>query len=117
MRSDTAREGKEECEVALEFLRDEKIFLDVLVASFAQLRRYLRMRKQVADLIRGSLDGMRQQSRVLVDDLDRNAAHGGGHHRFLLPERFGDGEAEPPAYALLHHDRRCPLRSVNCELG
>src|SRR5689334_25096201 len=67
-----AQQNLEQEQPALQIYGDQKIFLGMLFAIFAQLRRELRMREQIADLIRAALHGMHQSASKLVDDLCGN---------------------------------------------
>src|SRR6266853_5563832 len=60
---------------------------------------------------------MRQQARVLVNDLQRNAAHGGSHDGPLLPQRLGYGQSESFPETLLDDDRGRALQRVDLERG
>src|SRR5260370_34988188 len=86
-------ERQKERQVALQLLRDEKIFLHVLMPVFAEFCRDFRVGKQKANLIGRAFHGMRQQAGMLMDDLDRYAAHRSAHPRFFFPQRSGTREA------------------------
>src|SRR5580704_18787483 len=73
------------------------------------------MGQQIANLIRRAFDRVRQQSRVLVDDLHWNTADRRGHYRFFLPQCLGNREPESLAKTLLNHDRRGALQSVHLQ--
>src|SRR5947207_9218138 len=79
---------------------------------FAEFCRNFRVGKEKANLIRCTFHGMRQQAGMLVDDLEWDAANRGGHHRFFLPQRFGNSEPEAFAQAILNHDGLGSLKLV-----
>src|SRR5262245_48610311 len=69
-------ERKEQRQVLTQVVRDQEVLLDVLVALIAKPGGDVRVREEIADLVGRSLNRMGQQSGVLVDDLDRDAADG-----------------------------------------
>jgi len=58
---------------------------------------------------------MRKQRHVFVDDLDRDAANRGVHHRFLFPQRLRNSKTEAFAHAFLNDVSRSPQQRVDFE--
>src|SRR6267143_4053140 len=83
------------------------------MSLFPEFHRDLRVREQESNLVRRTFYGMRKQPGVLVNDLNRNAAHRGSHHRLFLPQRFRNGEAETLAQAFLNDNGGSPLQGVD----
>lgn len=71
--------------VALQVLRDQKIFLYMLVAAFAKAPGDIRVGEQEANLVGSAFDGMGEQAGVFVDDLGWNATNGGSDDGLLFP--------------------------------
>ena len=67
---------EEEGEIALEVLGNQKIFLYMLVAAFAETRGDVRMGEQEANLVGGAFDGVGEKAGVFMDDLRGNSADG-----------------------------------------
>src|ERR1700731_4904647 len=85
----------------------------MLLPILPKARGNFRMRKQEADLVGRSFNGMRQQASVFVNDLGRDAADSRSHHRFFLPQSFRDGQSEAFAKALLQNYSRSALQGVH----
>src|SRR5882724_496979 len=100
-------------QITFQFLCDKEIFLHMVMAVLAQLRRDFRVREQESNLVRRAFYGMREQAGVLVNDLNRNAAHRRSHHRFFLPQRLGNSKAEAFAQAFLNDNRRSRLQRID----
>src|SRR5438045_4410110 len=83
------------------------------MAVLAQAGGELGIGEKIANLVSTTLYGMDQVSSELMDDLGGNAAHGAGHHRFLLPKTFGYRKSEPFFQRLLHNYGGSPLQGVD----
>src|SRR5882762_3300769 len=108
---------QEQRQISLQIPGDEELLANVLMALLRHALGNIRMREQIANLIRRALDRMGQQPSLLVDDLRGNSSDSRGHHRLLLPERLGYGQAEALPEALLNHDGGGPLQRIHLERG
>src|ERR1700739_444274 len=114
-KSGTLSEVQKQGEITLQVLRDQEIFLYVLVAAFAQTSGNIRMGEQERNLVSGAFEGMGEQAGMLMNDLSRDSTDSGGDHGFLFPESFGNGEAETFAEAFLDDDGGGALEGVHFE--
>src|SRR5262244_2092690 len=80
-----AQQDLEQEQPALEVNGDKEVFFGVLAAVLAELRGELRMREQIAHLIRAAFHSVHQHACELVNDLRGNAAYSTSHYRLLLP--------------------------------
>lgn len=99
-----AQQNPEQQQPAPHVSGHEEIFFDVLATVPSQLCGELGVSEEIADLISASFDRMNQHAGQLVDDLVGYAADGAGDGGLPLPERLGDGEAEPFLNRFLDHD-------------
>src|SRR5882762_3683108 len=106
---------QEQRQISLQIPGDEELLANVLMALFRHALSDIRMREQVANLIRRALDRMGQQPGLLVDDLRRNSSDRRRYHRFLLPERLGYGQSKAFPEALLNHDSGGPLQRIHLD--
>src|SRR6266568_2856920 len=95
------KQVQKECQVSLGVAGNQEVLADVLVGLLTEPLRNGWVRKQETNLVGGAFDGMDEQPRVLVDDLEGDAADRRSHHRLLLPHSFSDGQPEALAQALL----------------
>ena len=99
-----AQQNPEQQQPAPHIGRHQEVLFDVFATVLSQLRGELGMSEEIADLIRTSFDRMNQHAGQLVYDLVGNAADRAGDGGLPLPERLGDGEAEPFLNRFLDHD-------------
>ena len=85
------------------------------MALLPELRGEGGIGEEETDLVGRPLHRMGQQAGVLVDHLQGNATHRRSHDRFLLPQGFRDGEAEPLPQAFLDDQGRGGLQGVNLD--
>src|SRR5690349_18285817 len=95
------KQVQKERQVSLGIAGNQKVLEDVLVRLLTEPLRNGWVRKQETNLVGGAFDRMDEQPRVLMDDLEGDAADRRSHHRLLLPHSFGDGQPEALPQALL----------------
>ena len=67
---------QEQKKITLQVVRDQKILFDMLMTVLAEPGGEVRVGKQEANLVRGSVDRMCQHARHFMDDLRWNPTHG-----------------------------------------
>src|SRR4030065_2279949 len=88
-------QGEKKQEITPDVARDKVVGPDVLLSVDAQSPGKAGLLKQLLDPEGRPVDGPGQDPRVLVGDLQGDAADGGGDDGVLLPQGLGHGQAEP----------------------
>src|SRR5262249_10975904 len=106
----------EEQHVVAEMSREQEVLAYVLTTVLPESPCEVGRIQQLLDPVRRPLDRVREDPRVAVRDLERDAADGARDDGLGLPERLRHGESEPLAQALLQNDRRGALQRVDLDV-
>ena len=110
-------EAEEHREIVAEVAGQQEMFAYELVAGLAHALPLIGVAQQVADAVGGPGRRMHQEARLIVVDLQGDAAARPADHRLALPQRFGHGQSKTFLERLLQHDGRRALQGIDGAMG